>query len=447
MMTSLFKICCLFSLLLFFTLSLSAQNPRVYSIAPNQIQTGATAFPLVVTGGGFRKSSQIQANGVALETIALQWNKLRAIVPASLAANAGTLEIKVVWKNRASNAANLIVSSSPVGNYNWAALATKLSSYVPGTVDGLSLMISRHGQPIYSTALGTYRATGQTFPFAVDSSLPIASATKMPSMLTIMTLVDEGRLNLDAPVSTYLNGYATVPADKSAITMRMLMNHTSGVADDNCLGNQTTTTLQACTQRILNAPLEFAPGTKFAYGGTGMHIAGGVVEAITGESWNTFFARKVKTPLGLTRFTYGNTDNPRIAGGASSDVGDYTRIMQAYISGGVYGNSRILSLGRYLEMQTNQKGGLPVINSPGGTILTGYSFGWWHSDPGYLQNQPQPNTVGLELSDQGAFGCTPWIDLEYNYTAILLIQDQTSTGTTIWNQIRPLIIEQMRNNP
>jgi serine/threonine protein kinase len=123
----------------------------------------------------------------------------------------------------------------------------------------------------------------------------------------------------------------------------------------------------------------------------------------------------------------------------------HTRIMQTYLSGGVWSHTRILSLARYYEMQTDQKRGLPVVNSPGGATLTGYSFGWWHSDPVYLQSQPQ--TPGLELSDQGAFGCTPWIDLDSNYTAILLINDRTTTGTTIWNQIRPLIIEQMRNNP
>jgi len=437
-MMTLFKGCFFILLVAFFTSNLSAQSPKVYSIGPNQIQSGATAFPIVVSGSNFKKISQVQINGVTLDTVSPAWNRLRATVPASLAANAGNLEVKVVWKNRASNNVNLTVSDSPVGNYNWTALNAKLQTFVPGTVNGLTLMISRHGKIIYSQAFGN-----QT----VNSVLPIASSTKMPSMLTIMTLVDEGRLNLDVPVSTYLNGYATVPADKANITMRMLMNHTSGVADDNCLGNQTTTTLQACTQRILNAPLEFAPGTKFAYSGTGMHIAGGVVEAITGESWNSYFARKVGTPLGLTRFTYTNTNNPRIAGGANSDVGDYTRIMQTYLAGGVWSDTRILSLARYYEMQTDQKRDLPVVNSPGGTTLTGYSFGWWHSSAAYLQSQPQPQTPGLELSDQGAFGCTPWIDLDSNYNAILLINDRTSTGTTIWNQVRPLIIEQMRANP
>ena len=416
----------------------SAQTSKIYSISPNQVQTGAAAFPIVVSGSNFTKTSQVRLNNVNLDTYFVSWNQLRATVPANLTTNAATLQVQVVRKNWQTNVVNLTVSSAPVGSYNWTALTAKLQTFVPSTVPGLTLQITRHGKVIYSQAFGN-----QT----VDSILPIASATKMPTGLAILTLVDEGRLNLDAPIGTYLNsGYANVPADKLNITTRMLLNHTSGVGQGDCLNNQPPTTLQLCTRQILDLPLGFTPGTKFAYSGSDFQIAGGIVEAITGKSWNQFFAEKIGTPLGLNRFTYTNTQNPRVAGGAYSDVGDYNKIIQAYLAGGVFGSSRILSQKMYREMQTDQKGDLPVVNSPGGTTLTGYSYGWWHSSPTYLQNQPSPQTVGLELSDQGAFGCTPWVDLNYNYTAVLLIQDRTATGTTIWDTIRPLIIEQMKAN-
>jgi CubicO group peptidase (beta-lactamase class C family) len=422
-----------------------AQSARIVSVSPNQIQAGATAFPLVVKGANFSKNSVVSVGGVNLETYFISWNKLRAVVPANLAANAGNFEVRVVRKNgRASNSATLVVSNAPAGNYDWSALAAKLQSYVSNQtplpddkVRGMTFMLARHGRIIYAQAFGN-----QT----LDSVLPIASSTKMPSMLAIMTLVDEGRLNLDTPISVYLQGYANVPADKANITLRMLMNHTSGMAQPLCLGEDATT-LQQCAQQILNAPLNFAPGTAFSYGGGSMHVAGAVAEAVTGQSWNQFFANRVAAPLGLTRFTYGATNNPRIAGGAFSDAGDYMKILQTYLASGVYGNSRVISTAIYHEMQTDQKRGLPVVSSPGANVLTGYSYGWWHTSPQYLQNQPAPQTVGLELSDQGAFGCTPWIDLEYNYAAIILIQKTTANGTIIWNGVRPLIIEQMRNNP
>ena len=77
--------------------------------------------------------------------------------------------------------------------------------------------------------------------------------------------------------------------------------------------------------------------------------------------------------------------------------------------------------------------------SPGeDDLLLGYSFGFWISDPSI-----HPGSNGPELSDQGAFGCTPWVDFDLGYSAVLLIKDRTRTGTEIWNAIRPIIIEEI----
>lgn len=423
----------------------NAQTSRIYSISPAQVQSGGTAFPMVINGANFSKNSRVQLGGVDLDTYFVSWNKLRAVVPASLTATAGTPTLRVVGRGRVSNQLTFTISVTPVGSYNWNALTAKLQSYIStqtplpeNTVRGLTFMLSRNGRVVYSQAFGN-----QT----VDSVLPIASSSKMPSMLAIMTLVDQGLVNLDTPIGSYLQGYATVPTDKSAITLRMLMNHTSGLPQPTCL-NDDAITLRQCTQQILNAPLLFAPGTQFSYGGGSMHVAGGVAESVTGQGWNQFFAERVATPLGLTRFTYGTTTNPRIAGGVSSDVGDYSRILQTFIANGVYNNTRIISSRSYFEMITDQKRDLPIASTPvNNNDLPGYSYGWWHSSASYLQSQPTPNSAGPEFSDQGAFGCTPFIDLDRNYTAIILIQRNVASGTAIWNGIRPYIIEQIGNGP
>lgn len=418
------------------------QNIRIYSISPAQVQVGSNAFPIVINGSHFPKDPVVRLGGVVLEVDRASWNRIRAFVPASITGNAGEYSLRVEKRGRSSNVVPLTVSSSPSGNYDWSALTVKLQSFVsnevplpPNTVRGLTFLLAKNGRVIYSNAFGN-----QT----VDSVLPIASSTKFPSMLAIFTLIDDGILHLDTPISGYLNGYASVPADKAGITLRMLMNHTSGLPQPACL-NDDTLTLQQCVQQILNASLLFPPGTQFSYGGGSMHVAGGIAEAVTGQTWQQIFQARVAGPLSLSRYTYGNTPNPRIAGGASSDAGDYIRMMQAYLAGGSYGYSRILSIGSYREMKVDQKRDLPVASSPGGSSLTGYSYGWWHTSSQFLQSQPTPITPGPELSDQGAFGCTPWIDLEHNFAAIILIQRSTATGTQIWNEIRPLIIQQMMN--
>ena len=277
----------------------------------------------------------------------------------------------------------------------------------------------------------------------VDTVLPIASATKMPSALAILTLVDRGPLDVDRPVAGYLSGRIDWPADKAAVTTRMLLNHTSGLRGDApCLGDQVETTLRDCAQEIAHALLGFDPGTMFAYGGGSFQVAGYVAEVLSGKPWNAFFADVVGGPLGLGRFIWGDTASPRVAGGASSDVSDYSRIERTSLDGGLWNGHRVLSSAMFVLMKADQKGSLPVVNSPGGRNFPGYSFGWWHSDPAL-----HPGSGGPELSDQGAFGCTPWVDLDLRDTAILLIRDRTSTGTAIWDAIRPLVIEQMKRVP
>jgi CubicO group peptidase (beta-lactamase class C family) len=433
-----------FLLILFFctsvlTFSQTANGQIISSINPSSVSAGSQAFTLTVTGAALKKKSKVQWNGATLETIRLSSNELTAFVPANLIASPGNAQITV---NRKGNISNTVVftinSAQPASGYDWSKLKDRLQDFVPGQVIGLGLMIAHKGQIVYAGTFGLQN---------INTVLPIASSTKMPSGTVIMKLVEQGLINLDEPITTYLQGKVNVPADKAKITVRMLFNHTSGVIAEPDCETDNFTTLQACAQEALNAPLEFTPGTRFAYGSGGMQVAGFVAEAVTGKKFTDLFNEIIATPLGLTRFRYTSTTNPLIAGGAISDVGDYIKILQMQLAGGTYQGKQILLPSTIEEMQRNQIAGVEKLRSPGGLALTGYSFGWWHSDPAYLLQQAQPQTPGPELSDQGLFGCTPWIDKDLNYSAILLIFNRTQTGTAIWNEIRPLIIEQIMKNP
>ena len=317
--------------------------------------------------------------------------------------------------------------------YNWSALDMALKSFVPGKVDGLTFLLAKDGQPLSEKALGN-----QT----MDSFLPIASCSKMPSAATILTLAEDGLLDLDEPIGTYLQGHINLPSDKATITIRMLLNHTAGLeGSPACLTNRKKETMQECAQDIVNAPQDFAPGTQFAYGGGGFQVAGYIAEVVTGKSWNNLFQDRFAAPLGLTTFTYsggklGNEINPRIAHGASSNVYDYNKILQMILNGGQSKDVQILSPQTVEMMKTNQTAGLPILRSPGEDEgMIGYSFGFWISDPSL-----HPGSKGPELNDQGAFGCTPWVDFDLGYSAVLLINKNGETGREIWNAVRPIII-------
>jgi CubicO group peptidase (beta-lactamase class C family) len=434
-----------FFLILFFctsalTFSQTASGQTITALNPTSVIAGSQALTLTVHGEGLKKKAKVQWNGATLVTTRLSSHELTALVPAELMATAGAAQITVNRKGVISNAVTFTIHNSPQPSpgYDWSQLRNRLESFVPDRVFGLGLMIARNDQVVYAEAFGIQN---------VDAVLPIASSTKMPSGTVIMKLVEQGLINLDEPIATYLQGKINVPAEKAGITVRMLFNHTSGVIAEPLCANNVLTTLKACAQEALNAPLEFTPGTKFAYGGGGMQVAGFIAEAVTGKKFTDLFDEIVARPLGLTRFRYNSTTNPHIAGGALSDIGDYTKILQMQLAGGIYQGNRILSQATIDEMQRDQIAGLEKLRTPGKTTLTGYSFGWWHSDPAYLSQQAQPQTVGPELSDQGLFGSTPWIDKDLNYSAVLLIFNRTQTGTEIWNDIRPLIVAQIKKNP
>jgi CubicO group peptidase (beta-lactamase class C family) len=321
--------------------------------------------------------------------------------------------------------------------YDWSALDRALESFVPDEVDGLTFILSKDGQILYEKALGN-----QT----MNSFLPIASSTKMPSAVVILSLAQEGLLDLDEPISTYLQGHINWPSDKAAITTRMMLNHTSGLQSNPFCLNRRRGTLKECAQEIANAPLEFAPGTHFAYGGGSFQVAGYVAEAVGGNSWNDLFHERLATPLGLEKFTYsggtlGSETNPRIAGGASSTAYDYIKILQMILSNRNYNPGVfVLSPEIIRMMSTSQIKGLPILRSPGEDyLLLGYSFGFWISDPSI-----HPGSNGPELSNPGAFGCTPWVDFDLGYTAVLLIKSSTRKGMDIWNTIRPSIIAELK---
>ncbi len=329
----------------------------------------------------------------------------------------------------------------PQEGVNFVSLDQKLASFVPNTVTGLSFILARDGQVLFSKGYGD---------MAIDAVAALGAATSVPSALAILTLVDQGVLKLDEPVATYLQGKIDWPADKATITMRMLLNHTSGLSSNpDCVVKKSPLTMQACVQEIARQAIDFTPGTQFEYGVGDYQVAGYVAEVLSGKPWTEFFAERIATPLGLTKFTYVGAKspdtiktNPHIAIGGACDVADYNAILQMVLAGGKVGDKQILSPQIIAEFQKDQIAGLTRVHDPWKGEFTGYSFGWWFTDPKMHVGSPGP-----ELSSQGTFGTTPWIDFGLRYSAVILVKSRIKEGTLIWNVVRPVIITQMSKTP
>ncbi len=247
---------------------------------------------------------------------------------------------------------------------------------VPGVAVGVI-----HGADQYTAAFGL---TSVENPLPVDTAtlFQIGSTTKTITGTAAMRLVEQGLLDLDAPVRTYLPGLRL--ADESVaqrVTLRHLFTHSSGwvgdVFDDTGMGDDALAKMVA---QMADIPQLTPLGHIYSYNNAGYYLAGRIIEIVTGETYEAAARRLVLDPLGMTRsfffpgeimtyrFAAGhyNTDaGPEVArpwplarnanpvGGLSSSVTDQLRYARFHIGDGTTPNStRLLSQASMQAMQT-----------------------------------------------------------------------------------------------
>ena len=178
--------------------------------------------------------------------------------------------------------------------------------------DALDTLRDKHGVPGASVALladnDVTAAAGGVLNLATgveattDSLFQIGSITKVWTTTLAMQLVDEGRLDLDAPVRTYLPDFRVADPDVSArVTVRHLMTHASGIDGDHLAdlgrGDDVLERYAAsCAPLRQVHPL----GATFSYCNTGFAVLGRIIEVVTGQVWDTVLRERLVTPLGLT---------------------------------------------------------------------------------------------------------------------------------------------------
>jgi len=351
-----------------------------------------------------------------------------------------------------------------------AILATAVES---GRIPGVVAIAATSDEIIMEGAAG-HRDISTNTEMTVDTIARIASMTKAITSVAVMQLCEQGKIELDQPVSDFLPDLAAVkvlegfdaddkpilrPA-KTAVTIRQLLTHTSGYVYD--IWNQNAAHYPSSRNSkgnvSIDVPLAFDPGTRWEYG-ISTDILGVLVEVVSGQSLDDYFREHIFIPLGMrdTYFIVPEEKLPRLAtayaksdqgeltpipysrpskdffsggGGLRSTARDYLRFLRAILRDGELDGVRILSTASVDLMAQNHIGDLEAANSmvsfapnlsnnvdfiPGSVDKFGLGF-LINTDP-----VPAGRSAG-SLAWAGLYNSYYWIDREKDVCGVLITQ-------------------------
>lgn len=241
-----------------------------------------------------------------------------------------------------------------------------------------------------------------------DTRFQVASLSKWVTAWGVMTLVEAGKIDLDAPVSRYLTRWQLPKGafSNDGVTVRRLLSHTAGLTDG--LGyagfkpGQKVQTLEASLTRAADASpgaegsvhVGIQPGTEFRYSGGGYTLLQLLVEEVSGQSFNDYMTTHVLERLGMMRSTFVPSDPNDVAEfydphGAPATHFRFTALAAASLY------TTTSDLTRFLQAQCRG----PVGEPPGRGVLK----------PGTLQEMRRPHAakLGVDIWGLGTMLFTP----------------------------------------
>jgi CubicO group peptidase (beta-lactamase class C family) len=255
-----------------------------------------------------------------------------------------------------------------------------LGTVYPGAV----VLVARNGVIVKHEAYGdAVQYSGQQVAMRADTMFDLASLSKLFTSIAVMQLVEQGKIDLDAPVARYLPEFAQ--NGKQNVHVRHLLAHTSGLPAHVPLWKDQATREARIAEVLAQTP-QAPPGARYVYSDLGLITAGLIVEKVSGQSLDAYVGEHITGPLGMkdTMYRPPASLRPRIAateyqperglvwgtvhdenswslGGVAGHAGvfstaaDLATLAQAILDGG----APILSPASLREMERNQNPGIP----------------------------------------------------------------------------------------
>lgn len=177
----------------------------------------------------------------------------------------------------------------------------------PDDSPGATVLIAQNGNVIYRKAFGLANLE-LNVPMKPENVLQLASITKQFTSVAILQLMEQGKLSLQDPISTFVADYPR----GNEIRVHHLLNHTSGIKDYTRIAEfRTKTRLDMTPEEIIgsfkNLPLEFSPNEKYAYTNSGYVLLGYIIEKVSGLTYEEFIQKHIFDKLGMKNSHFGNS--------------------------------------------------------------------------------------------------------------------------------------------
>jgi CubicO group peptidase (beta-lactamase class C family) len=299
----------------------------------------------------------------------------------------------------------------------------------------LSLALVSNGRVVWRQSFGYADVDTRTAP-SPTTRYGIGSVSKTVATVALMQLVDDGLVSLDEPVATYLPEFRMASPGYRNVTVRMLLDHSSGFPGSAYGSAMSTDYWPGYLDQVMGtlavSRLKHTPGALSVYCNDGFTLIEGIVAAVSGEPFPEYVQDEVLAPLGMTDSAYplepfadgsyakaygeDGSANPRevvnalASGGLYSTPTDMAQLATMFMSRGAYGGHQILSAASVREMGADQ-----TVGEIRPTVFKAakYGLGWDSvTQPGLLKAGFTAWMKGGDSSDYHAgFVVVPGQDL------------------------------------
>lgn len=170
-----------------------------------------------------------------------------------------------------------------------ARIDAMVSPYFKAGDPGATLLVIKDGKPLLRKAYGM-ADVDKAIPLQPAMAMRLGSITKQFTSTAILLLADEGKLSVADPITKYLPDY---PAHANKVSIEHLLTHTSGIPSYTSkltfsLFSGRETSVAEVINSFKNDPLEFEPGTRYAYSNSGYFVLGAIIEKVSGQPYAKF---------------------------------------------------------------------------------------------------------------------------------------------------------------